>query len=113
MLAWGSCGRNGRNGAWERAIFNSGKPSSITFNVGAPTLSWANGNRPGGFGSGGQSRGDLIQLYFADLDRGLCICIVCDVAGDFRCMGFKGGLEGLDRLEGQMPHRQKGWGRAR
>src|SRR5258708_7015220 len=56
--------------------------------------------------------GDLIQLYFADLDRGLCICIVWDVAGDFRCVGFKGGLEGLDRLEGQMPHRQKGWGRA-
>src|SRR5258708_4303294 len=89
-----------------------GKPSSITFNVGAPTFSWANGNRPGG-GSGGQSRGDLIQLYFTDLDRWLCICIVWDVAGDFRCVGFEGGLEGLDRLEGQMPHRQKGWGRAR
>src|SRR5882762_4104795 len=112
MLAWGSCGRNGRNGAWERAIFNLGKPSSITFNVGAPTFlgPTAIGR---GVGSGGQGRGDLIQLYFADLDRGLCICIVWDVAGDFRCVGFEGGLEGLDRLEGQMPHRQKGWGRAR
>src|SRR5882757_2148357 len=113
MLAWGSCGRKGRNGAWERAFFNSGKPSSITFNVGAPTFLGPRGNPARGFGPGGRGRGYLIQLYFADLDRGLCICIVWDVAGDFRCVGFKGGLEGLDRLEGQMPHRQKGWGRAR
>src|SRR5258708_5691435 len=56
--------------------------------------------------------GKLIQLYFADLDRGLCICIVWDVARDFGCVGFEGGLEGLDRFEGEVPHRQKGWGRA-
>jgi hypothetical protein len=42
MLAWESCGRNGRKG-WRtgapfETIFKTGKPSSITFNVGAPTF---------------------------------------------------------------------------
>src|SRR5882762_5907424 len=54
----------------------------------------------------------LKQFYFADLNCGLCVRVVANVAGDFRCVRFKGRLEGLDRLEGQMPHRQKGWGRA-
>src|SRR5882757_495657 len=40
----------GEMGRGRGTIFNLGKPSSITFNVGAPTLSWANGNRPGGSG---------------------------------------------------------------
>src|SRR5258708_270918 len=53
-----------------------------------------------------------LQLNFADLNCGLCVRVVANVAGDFRYVGFKGGLEGLDRFEGQMPHRQKGRGRA-
>src|SRR5258707_6547728 len=63
MLAWGSCGRNQRKESPERdskGIFNLGKPSSITFNVGAPTF-WGRGrwyrsreseSRPPGLDSG-------------------------------------------------------------
>ena len=41
MLAWGSCGRKGRKVVQEEQFeqfFKTGKPSSITFNVGAPTF---------------------------------------------------------------------------
>src|SRR5258705_946498 len=117
MLAWGSCGRNGRNGGNEelgaiRTGFSKWENLQVLLSMSARRHSLGQLQSAGGVGSGGQGRGDLIQLYFTDLDRWLCICIVWDVAGDFRCVGFEGGLEGLDRLEGQMPHRQKGWGRA-
>src|SRR5258708_25780143 len=105
-----------------------GKPSSITFNVGAPTFwgiemncvhgktsaappglgvccfadpvltHWANLSRTSGASGGmqgcrgavapGQGKA-LKQFYFADLDRGLCICVVWDVARDFGCVGFE------------------------
>jgi hypothetical protein len=41
MLAWGSCGRKGRKIVQEGCFgrdFKTGKPSSITLNVGAPTF---------------------------------------------------------------------------
>jgi len=47
----------------------------------------------------GQGQGALEQLHFADLDRGLGICVVPDVTGDFGRVGLKRSLEGFDRLE--------------
>ena len=47
----------------------------------------------------GRGRGALKQLHLADLNRGLGICVVPDVTGDFGRVGLKRSLEGFDRLE--------------
>jgi hypothetical protein len=50
MLAWGSCGRNGRNGAWERDNFQFGKTFKYYFQCRRADIPWANCNRQGGAG---------------------------------------------------------------
>src|SRR6267378_496533 len=51
--------------------FQKGKTFKYYFQCRRADIVLGQRQSAGGFGSGGQSRGDLIQLYFADLDRGL------------------------------------------
>src|SRR6266481_57667 len=87
-------------------------PEGVSYRIAAPTF-WGFNSFPAlRIRPKRPKRRSGLQLNFADLNCGLCVRVVANVAGDFRYVRFKGGLEGLDRLEGQMPHRQKGRGRA-
>jgi hypothetical protein len=93
-------GEKSANGCDSEAIFKSGKPSSITFNVGAPTFFWGFAGQSGlRVAARWLKQGALKQFHFADLDCRLGICVVRSVAGDFRRVRFERSLEGLDRLE--------------
>jgi len=106
MLAWGVV-EEMEKVERRRGYFQFGKTFSILSMSGAPTS--LGQLQSAGVRVRWTKQGRSNTAYFADWIVALYLYSL-GFAGDFRCMGSKADWTGLDRLEGQMPHRSKGWG---